>query len=119
MRFSPVGGGARCLLLAEEADRVIVVDARTFETAQTHEFYGGIVGVDFEGDGEAFWAANCDGRFGGFMRWKRRGQGQESGLGFLRKGLESDGEEDWVKEEDRVRDARCMDPMRSGRRWHL
>jgi WD40 repeat protein len=119
MRFSPVGGGPRCLVLCEEADRVTVVDARGWEGSQTHEFYGGVVGCDFEGDGGGFWVANCDSRFGGFMRWERGGGGQESGLGFVRKGAEWDGEEDWIAEEKRVSDARCVDPMRSGRRWNL
>lgn len=81
MRFSPVGGGARCLLLAEEADRVTVVDARGFEMVETHDFYGGVVGMDFEADGGGFWVANCDGRFGGFMRWERGEGGREEGGG--------------------------------------
>jgi WD40 repeat protein len=76
MRFSPVGEGPRCLLLAEEADRMSVVDMVDWERVQTIDFLGGVVGVDFERDGGAFWIANCDTRFGGFMRWDTTGSGE-------------------------------------------
>lgn len=44
MRGSPVGGCSKCLLLAEPEDRVCIVNATTYETMQTHRFYGEIVG---------------------------------------------------------------------------
>jgi WD40 repeat protein len=116
VRFSPVGGGTRCLLLAEEADRVTVVDARTFAEGQTHSFYGGVVGCDFERDGTAFWVANGDGAFGGFMRFERTGKGQRRGLGFAKRGRggEEEGPDEWIAEEEREGDPRCVNPRRHG-----
>ena len=92
MRFSPVGGGPRCLLLAEEADRVSVVDMVDWERVQTIDFLGGVVGVDFERDGGAFWIANSDTRFGGFMRWDT-GIGRSRARSGVEFGEEEDGEE--------------------------
>lgn len=111
MKFSPVGGGARCLLLAEEADRVTIVNAQTFSDAQTHSFYGSIVGCDFEPDGSAFWVANGDDKFGGFMRYARTGYGQEFGLSLTRKeAVEADGD----RFEEGMSDRRCFNPRRHG-----
>ena len=90
MRFSPLGGGSRCLLLAEETDRVSVVDMVHWERVQTMDFLGGVVGVDFEKDGGAFWIANCDARFGGFMRWDVG----ESGAGTASRRIEFCEDED-------------------------
>lgn len=122
MRFSPAGGGPRYLLLAEEADRVTVVNALTFNDAQTHVFYGSIVGCDFERDGSGFWVANGDDKFGGFMRYGRTGQGQEFGLSFTRKEMveargerfEEEGPDEWIEERERVEDPRCVNPRRHG-----
>src|SRR2546430_10770872 len=83
MRWSPVGGGSKCLLLAEPADRVCVVNATTYETMQTHEFYGEIVGLDFHSAGTGFWVANADEKFGGMMEYERRGDSQSFCFGFF------------------------------------
>ena len=93
MRFSPAGGGPRFLLLAEEADRVSVVDMVDWERVQTIDFLGGVVGVDFERDGRAFWIANSDTRFGGFMRWDtgKPGHGRRNDCCEEEDGLERDG----------------------------
>jgi WD40 repeat protein len=122
MRWSPVGGGSKCLLLAEPADRVCVVNATTYETMQTHEFYGEVVGMDFHGDGTGFWVANGDEKFGGMMEYERRGYGQDFGLGFLQRAaveasggvFREQGANEWVWERERGRDPRVVDPMRSG-----
>ena len=127
MKFSPVGGGTACLLLAEEADRVTIVNARTFKDAQTLSFYGSIVGADFERDGAAFWVANSDEKFGGFMRYQRTGQGQQYGLSFPKQAdigeacdrFEEEGPNEWILDEDRVRDSRCVNPNRHGEKWEL
>lgn len=113
MKFSPAGGGPKCLLLAEEADRVTVVNAQTFEEAQTHTFYGSVVGVDFERDGSAFWVANGDREFGGFMRYERTGKGQRKGLGFTRhRDREEEDPDEWIEEEERKGASRCVNPRR-------
>lgn len=122
MRWSPVGGGSKCLLLAEPADRVCVVNATTYETMQTHEFYGEIVGLDFHGDGTGFWVANADEKFGGMMEYERRGYGQEFGMGFMQKETieaaggvyREQGANEWVWEMDREDDPRVVDRKRTG-----
>jgi WD40 repeat protein len=122
MRWSPVGGGSKCLLLAEPADRVCVINATTYETMQTHEFYGEIVGMDFQADGTGFWVANGDEKFGGMMEYERRGYGQDYGFGFLeKKGIEAagglyreQGPNEWVWERERGDDPRVVDPTKTG-----
>jgi WD40 repeat protein len=126
MRWSPVGGGSKCLLLAEPADRVCVVNATTYETMQTHEFYGEIVGLDFHGDGTGFWVANADDKFGGMMEYERRGYSQSFGLGFLQQPAveaaggvyREQGANEWVWERDRMDDPRVVDPLRTGPAGH-
>ena len=122
MRFSPVGGGSKCLLLAEPADRVCVVNATDYEQMQTHDFYGEIVGMDFHADGTGFWVANGDEKFGGMMEYERRGYGQKFGMGFLNKRAieeaggvyREQGANEWVWEREREEDQRVVDPTRTG-----
>ncbi|EEA23400.1 hypothetical protein TMatcc_002264 [Talaromyces marneffei ATCC 18224] len=71
LRFSPVGGGPRTLLMCEPADRISIVNATTYETRQVHEFFGEIGGADYTLDGGSIWVANTDELFGGFMRFDR------------------------------------------------
>lgn len=71
LRFSPVGGGPRTLLMCEPADRISIVNATTYETRQVHDFFGEIGGADYTLDGESVWVANADELFGGFMRFDR------------------------------------------------
>ncbi|PKX91075.1 WD40 repeat domain-containing protein [Aspergillus novofumigatus IBT 16806] len=79
VRFSPVGGGPRTLLLAEPADRIAIVNAQTYQTRQVHDFFGEIGGADFSPDGSTIWVANTDEHFGGFMEFDRRQWGQPYG----------------------------------------
>src|SRR5699024_8988281 len=44
LRYSPVGGGPRTLLMTEPADRITIVDAQTYTTRQVHDFFGEIAG---------------------------------------------------------------------------
>jgi len=71
LRFSPVGGGQRTLLMCEPADRISIVNAATYETRQVHDFFGEIGGADYTSDGESIWVANTDELVGGFMRFDR------------------------------------------------
>ena len=122
MRWSPVGGGSKCLLLAEPADRICLVNATTFDKMQTHDFYGEIAGVDFQGDGSGLWVANADEKFGGMMEYERRGWGQKFGKGFLAKKATEEaggvfreqGPNEWCWEDDRLDDPRVVDTVRSG-----
>ena len=80
LRFSPLGGGRRALLVAEPADIVSVVDAVTFESRQRFDFFGEIGGVAFSPDGGSFFVANTDDVFGGIMEFERTGCRYGSGV---------------------------------------
>ncbi|KAL4883795.1 hypothetical protein BJY04DRAFT_184425 [Aspergillus karnatakaensis] len=99
LRFSPVGGGPRTLLLCEPADRLVLVNAQTYKTRQVHDFFGEVGGADYSPDGSTIWAANTDEHFGGFMEYDRRQWGQP---------YESQSPNEWVKESDLDQDGRCL-----------
>jgi WD40 repeat protein len=71
LQFSPLGSGKRVLVAAEPADFVSVIDAQTFATKQTLNFFGEIGGVDFTNDGQDLMVANCDSMRGGIMQYER------------------------------------------------
>lgn len=100
VRFSPVGGGPRTLLLAEPADRIAIVNAQTYQTRQVHDFFGEIGGADFSPEGSTIWVANTDEHFGGFMEFDRRQWGQPYGP----RGLPNE----WIREADLDEDERCV-----------
>ncbi|KAL4916631.1 WD40-repeat-containing domain protein [Aspergillus aurantiobrunneus] len=100
LRFSPVGGGPRTLMLCEPADRIAIVNAQTYQTRQVHDFFGEIGGADYSPDGGTIWAANTDEHFGGFMEFDRQQWGQQYGL--------QRSPNEWVKESDLDQDERCM-----------
>ncbi|KAL4938429.1 hypothetical protein BDV06DRAFT_215114 [Aspergillus oleicola] len=95
LRFSPVGGGPRTLMLCEPADRIVVVNAQTYQTRQVHDFFGEIGGADYSPDGGTIWAANTDEYFGGFMEFDRRQWGQRYGYNGLQ-----EAPNEWVKDAD-------------------
>ncbi|KAI9835759.1 MAG: hypothetical protein M1819_001938 [Sarea resinae] len=108
LRFSPVGGGKRVLLMAESADIVSVVDAESFETKQRLDFFGEIGGISFTPDGSDFYVANTDRCFGGIMEYERIGYGEQHGMRWTRqREIEDAGDEyheekdfEWLPEED-------------------
>ncbi|KKK12614.1 hypothetical protein P175DRAFT_0489143 [Aspergillus ochraceoroseus IBT 24754] len=100
LRFSPVGGGPRTLMLCEPADRVVLVNAQTYQTRQVHDFFGEIGGADYSPDGSTIWIANTDEHFGGFMEYDRRQWGQRYGLHHP--------PNEWVKESELDEDERCL-----------
>ncbi|PLN82806.1 WD repeat protein [Aspergillus taichungensis] len=102
LRYSPVGGGPRTLLLSEPADRIAVVNAQTYQTRQVHDFFGEVGGADFSPDGSTIWVANTDEHFGGFMEFERRQWGQRYGQG--RRELPCE----WAREADLDDDERCV-----------
>ncbi len=71
LQFSPLGSGKRVLVLAEPADFVHIVDARTFESKQTIDFFGEISGISMPPDGSKLYIANADGKYGGLMEFER------------------------------------------------
>ncbi|PYI29179.1 WD repeat protein [Aspergillus indologenus CBS 114.80] len=100
VRFSPVGGGSRTLLLCEPADRITIVNAQTYQSRQVHDFFGEIGGADYSPDGSTIWVANTDEHFGGFMQYERRQWGQRYGP----QGLPNE----WVRDGELDEDARCV-----------
>ena len=80
LRFSPLGGGRRALLVAEPTDIVSVVDAVTFESRQRFDFFGDIGGAAFAPDGSSFFVAITDDVFGGVMEFEWAGSRCESGV---------------------------------------
>ncbi|KAK3996331.1 WD40-repeat-containing domain protein [Cladorrhinum sp. PSN332] len=73
LKFSPIGSGKRCLIAAEEADYVNIIDARTFRTKQTVDFFGEIGGVSFANEGQDLVVLCCDPHRGGIMQFERCG----------------------------------------------
>ncbi|RDW81642.1 WD40 repeat domain-containing protein [Aspergillus mulundensis] len=111
LRFSPVGGGPRTLLLCEPADRIVIVNAQTYRSRQVHDFFGEVGGAEYSPDGSTIWAANTDELFGGFMEYDRRQWGQQFGL--------QQSPNEWVKEADLDEDERCMLSERERKLRHL
>lgn len=116
LRFSPVGGGPRTLLMCEPADRISIVNAQTYQTRQVHDFFGEIGGADYSPDGGRIWVANMDNKFGGLMEFDRCQWGQQFGLTHTRRRkIEDAGDayypdlpNEWVREEDLNFDDRCV-----------
>ena len=71
LQFSPVGGGAPVLIAAECADAVNVINARTYATKQTIEFFGDVAGTAISADGSQLTIANGDRHLGGLMTFDR------------------------------------------------
>lgn len=71
LQFSPLGSGKRVLVLAEPADYVHIVDAQTFESKQTIDFFGEISGISMPPDGSKLYIANSDAKYGGLMEFTR------------------------------------------------
>ncbi|EEQ84651.1 WD repeat protein, variant 2 [Blastomyces dermatitidis ER-3] len=116
LRYSPVGGGPRTLLMCEPADRIAIVNAQTYQTRQVHDFFGEIGGADYTPDGGRIWVANMDYAFGGLMEFDRCQWGQEFGIGRTRKRhieerLDTyypDLPNEWLPEADLDDDERCV-----------
>ncbi|PWY89210.1 YVTN repeat-like/Quino protein amine dehydrogenase [Aspergillus heteromorphus CBS 117.55] len=100
LRWSPVGGGPRTLLLCEPADRIAIVNAQTYQSRQVHDFFGEIGGADYAPDGSSIWVANTDEHFGGFLEYERRQWGQRFGL--------RDRANEWVRGAGLDEDPRCL-----------
>jgi WD40 repeat protein len=115
LRFSPVGGGPRTLLMCEPADRIAIVNAQTYRTRQVHDFFGEIAGADYTPDGSSIWVANADDTFGGFMEFERRHWGQQFGLKSKMKRSSLGGRQyqpelpnEWLREGKLDEDKRCV-----------
>lgn len=116
LRFSPVGGGPRTLLMCEPADRISIVNAQTFQTRQVHDFFGEIAGADYTPDGGSIWVANSDETFGGLMEFERRQWGQPYGFSWKDTPRKANGElatypdlpNEWLEDARVDSDERCV-----------
>lgn len=82
VKFSPLGSGKRVLMAAEPADFVNLIDAETFTSKQTLNFFGEIAGADFTNDGQDLMIANSDAFKGGIMEFERCGLAIEASCGM-------------------------------------
>ncbi|KAJ4987379.1 WD domain-containing protein [Stagonosporopsis vannaccii] len=73
LRFSPIGSGPRVLVAAEADDYISIINAQTFESKQTFDFFGPLGGVTFTPDGQSLLIANGERRFGGIIELERTG----------------------------------------------
>ncbi len=71
LEFSPLGSGKPVLALAESSDFVSIVDANTFQSKQTIEFFGEIVGITMSPDGSSLFIGNSDPTYGGITEFER------------------------------------------------
>ncbi|KAH8815225.1 WD40-repeat-containing domain protein [Xylogone sp. PMI_703] len=78
LKFSPLGSGKRVLVAAEPADTLSIIDAETFSTKQTLDFFGEIGGFDFANNGQDLIVANCDSMRGGLVMFERCGHASEA-----------------------------------------
>ncbi|KXX76987.1 Vegetative incompatibility protein HET-E-1 [Madurella mycetomatis] len=75
VKFSPVGGGRRVLVAAEEADFVNIIDAATWRAKQTVDVFGELGGVAFADGGRELIVLCCDRTRGGILQLDRCGLG--------------------------------------------
>lgn len=77
LRFSPIGGGKRVLVAAEEADFINIIDAQTFQSQQRIDVFSELGGISFENGGRDLLVLCCDRTRGGILQLERCGQGDE------------------------------------------
>lgn len=78
LRFSPIGSGKPVLVAAEEADFINIIDAQTFRSKQTVDFFGEIGGISFTNDGQDLMVLCCDRMRPGLIQLERCGLGAET-----------------------------------------
>ena len=71
LRFSPSGSGPPVLVVAEEADYVSIVDARTFDQKQAIDVFGEVGGVSFTNEGSDLNVLVSDSHRGGLVQLER------------------------------------------------
>lgn len=76
LNFSPLGSGKRLLVAAEQADAVSLIDAETYSTKQSIDFYGEVLGTSFTPDGQELFVGVHDSMRGGLMEFERCGHGE-------------------------------------------
>ncbi|KAI0486429.1 WD40-repeat-containing domain protein [Xylaria cf. heliscus] len=85
LRFSPLGSGKRLLLAAEEADVINIIDAQTYNSKQTIDFFGELAGVSFTSAGQEVVALSSDPVRGGVLCLSRCDYGVEDTFDYTPK----------------------------------
>lgn len=102
LKFSPCGSGKRLLVAAEPADFINIINAETFASKQTLNFFGEIGGVDFTNDGQDLFVGNCDSMRGGIMEFERCDHASAALSGIDDRGERQGDWYDWDFENERV-----------------
>lgn len=91
LKFSPLGSGKRVLVAAESADIVSVINAESYATKQTLDFYGETCGIDFSPDGHRLFVGIHDPNRGGIMEFQKCGFGQYHAERSSKRGWDENG----------------------------
>ena len=108
LTFSPVGGGKKVLVAAESADYVNIIDATTFDSKQTIDFFGNIAGVCFSPDGSELLVGNADHKIGGIFTFRRPERRAEAEAASRWLDRTSDAQGDWLSFEEQESDPRVL-----------
>ncbi|KAH6879096.1 WD40-repeat-containing domain protein [Alternaria rosae] len=120
LHFSPIGSGPRVLVATEADDFINIINAQTWESKQTFDFFGPAGGVSFTPDGQSLFVANGERRFGGIIELERTGWADKTG----RRGSFDDETRDeivvdWAGEEALDNDGRVLAGDVARRRRHV
>lgn len=120
LKFSPVGSGPRVLVSAEADDYVSIINATTFASKQTFDFFGQTGGVDFTPDGQSLFVANSEYGLGGIIELERAGGWNYSRTNMgIEDAYHEDAKMDWGYESDLDDNYRVLCGATERDRWGL
>ncbi|KAI4617954.1 hypothetical protein J4E83_006287 [Alternaria metachromatica] len=120
LHFSPIGSGPRVLVAAEADDFINIINAQTWESKQTFDFFGPAGGVSFTPDGQSLFVANGERRFGGIIELERTGWADKTGRrGSFDDEIRDEIVVDWVDDEALDSDGRVLAGDVARRRRHV
>ena len=120
LKFSPVGSGPRVLVSAEADDYVSIINATTFQSKQTFDFFGQTGGVDFTPDGQSLFIANSEFGLGGIIELERAGGWDSRRVNMgVEDAYEDEAKVDWGYESDLDDDYRVVRGATQRDRWGL
>ena len=120
LKFSPVGSGPRVLVSAEADDYVSIINATTYQSKQTFDFFGQTGGVDFTPDGQSLFVANSEYGLGGIMELERAGGWDSRRVNMgVEDAYDDDAKVDWGYESDLDDDYRVGRGATRRDRWGL
>lgn len=120
LKFSPVGSGPRVLVSAEADDYVSIINATTFDSKQTFDFFGQTGGVDFTPDGHSLFVANSEYGLGGIIELERAGGWNSRRVHMgVEDAWDEDARVDWGYESEIDDDCRVICGTTQRDRWGL